>query len=233
MEKKRLSKILASAGIASRRSAEELIFAGKVSVNGNIILKPETHVDLTNDDIRIEDRRITEEQKKVYYILNKPTGFICSNKPMGRKKLVIDLFSSQTRLFSVGRLDRDTTGLLLVTNDGHFAQRVIHPRANIEKEYLVKTQQEVSHEHLHAIQKGAFVDGVFVRPISVRKVRRGTLKIVVKEGRKREVRVLVQKAGLSLISLSRIRIGGLLLGNLPEGAWRELSEREKEAIFKK
>lgn len=233
MEKKRLSKILASAGIASRRSAEELIFAGKVSVNGNIILKPETHVDLTNDDIRIEDRRITEEQKKVYYILNKPTGFICSNKPMGRKKLVIDLFSSQTRLFSVGRLDRDTTGLLLVTNDGHFAQRVIHPRANIEKEYLVKTQQEVSYEHLHAIQKGAFVDGVFVRPISVRKVRRGTLKIVVKEGRKREVRVLVQKAGLSLISLSRIRIGGLLLGNLPEGAWRELSEREKEAIFKK
>lgn len=233
MEKKRLSKVLASAGIASRRSSEELIFAGKVSVNGETILKPETHVSLLSDDIRVEDHRILEEQKKIYYLLNKPTGYICSNKPLGRKKLVIDLFPPDVRVFTVGRLDRDTSGLLIVTNDGLFSQKIIHPRANIEKEYLVKTSQEISHEHLMAINKGAFVDGAYVRPVSVKKVRRGTLKIVVKEGRKREVRVLVHKAGLTLISLTRIRIGGLTLGNLSEGEWREMNEREKEAIFKK
>ncbi|NGX26420.1 MAG: Ribosomal large subunit pseudouridine synthase B [Chlamydiae bacterium] len=232
MEQKRISKVLASAGIASRRGAEELIFAGKVTVNGKVVLKPETHVDPVKDDVRIEDQRLGDEQKKVYYILNKPTGFICSNKPMERKKIVIDLFPPDTRLFSVGRLDRDTTGLLLVTNDGHFAQKVIHPRSNIEKEYLVKTREEICHEHLKHISKGAFVDGVFVRPISVRKMRRGTIKVIVKEGRKREVRVFVQKAGLTILSLSRIRIGSLSLGQLPEGAYREMNEREKEAVLK-
>lgn len=231
MEQKRLSKALAAAGVASRRACEELIFEGKVTVNGAIILKPETHVDLEKDDVRVEERRVGAEQPKKYYILNKPYGFICSNKPMERKKLVVDLFPRDKRLFTVGRLDRDTTGLLIVTNDGHFAQKVIHPNANIEKEYLVKTVQEISHEHLVAISKGAFVDGVFVRPVSVKKVRRGTLKVIVKEGRKREVRVFVQKAGLDIISLSRIRIGGLSLGNIPEGTYREMEENEKEALF--
>ena len=186
MEKKRLSKILAAAGIASRRACEELIFEGKVTVNGKIVLKPETHVDLDVDDIRVEDQKIQREQDKVYYILNKPSGFICSNKPMERKKIVVDLFPQGHRVFTVGRLDRDTTGLLIVTNDGNFSQEVIHPSSDIEKEYLVKTRQEVGPEHLKKITKGAFVEGVYVRPVSVKKVRRGTLKVVVKEGKKRE-----------------------------------------------
>lgn len=233
MEKKRLSKTLAAAGVASRRACEELIFEGKVTVNGLIILKPETHVDLDTDDIRVEDQKISKEQAKVYYILNKPNGFICSNKPMERKKLVLDLFPPEKRLFTVGRLDRDTTGLLIVTNDGAFSQKVIHPSANIEKEYLVKTVQEIGPDHLKGISKGAFVEGVYVRPLSVKKVRRGTLKIVVKEGKKREVRVLVQKAGLEIVSLHRIRIGGLKLGNVPEGSYRTMTSAEKEAIFTK
>ena len=233
MEKKRLSKALAAAGIASRRACEELIFDGKVTVNGKIILKPEHHVDLAIDDVRYDDQKITNEQEKIYYILNKPSGFICSNKPMERKKLVVDLFPTEKRLFTIGRLDRDTTGLLLLTNDGHFAQRVIHPSSNIEKEYLVKTQQEVGHADLVKISKGAFVDGTYVRPVKVRKVRRGTLKVIVKEGKKREVRVLVEKAGLKILSLSRIRIGGLALPRLPEGSYREMTIQEKEAIFKK
>lgn len=233
MEKQRLSKVLAAAGIASRRACEELIFDGKVTVNGKIILKPEHHVDIEVDDIRYEDQKITKTQEKIYYILNKPFGFICSNKPMERKKLVVDLFPTDKRLFTIGRLDRDTTGLLLLTNDGHFAQRVIHPSANIEKEYLVKTQQEITHEDLVKISKGSFVDGTFVKPIRVTKMRRGTVKVVVKEGKKREVRVLVQKAGLKILSLSRIRIGGLTLPRIPEGTYREMTLQEKEAIFKK
>lgn len=232
MEQKRLSKVLASAGVASRRGAEELIFDGKVTVNGKVVLKPETHVLLEKDDIRVDDQKIYEEQNKVYYILNKPTGFICSNKPMERKKLVVDLFPPGTRLFSVGRLDRDTTGLLIITNDGHFAQEVIHPRSNIEKEYLVKTREEVMHTHLEKISKGCFVEGVFVRPVSVQKVRKGTIKVIVKEGKKREVRVFVQKAGLTILSLTRIRIGALTLGQLPIGAYRDMTESEKEAVLK-
>lgn len=232
MEKNRLSKVLAAAGIGSRRGCEALIFDGKVTVNGEIVLKPETHVSLQEDDVRVDDRRILAECNKLYYILNKPYGYMCSNKPVGNKRLVIDLFPIEERLFTVGRLDRDTTGLLIVTNDGHFSHRVIHPSSNIEKEYLVKVEGEVSHEHLLQISKGAFVDGAFVRPVSCKKMRKGTIKVVVKEGRKREVRVLVTKAGLEICSLSRIRIGGLFLGKLPEGTFRPMTTKEKEAIFK-
>jgi len=233
MEKERLSKVLAAAGVASRRASEELIFGGKVMVNGKIIVEPQFRVDPFADEIRVDEEQIRGPQEKIYYILNKPRNFVCSNKPLGRKKLVVDLFPRDKRLFSVGRLDRDTTGLLIVTNDGHFAQRVIHPRSNIEKEYLVKVIQEIDAEHLKKISGGSFVEGVYCRPVSVKKVRKGTLKIVVKEGKKREVRVLVEKTGLQIHSLTRIRIGGLKLGNLLEGDYREMTTQEKEAIFNK
>lgn len=233
MEKERLSKVLAAAGVASRRASEELIFGGKVTVNGTLITEPQFRVDPHVDEIRVDEERIYGPQEKIYYLLNKPRNFVCSNKPLGRKKLVVDLFPPEKRLFTVGRLDRDTTGLLLVTNDGHFAQRVIHPRANIEKEYLVKVVQEVEADHLKRISAGAFVEGVYVRPVSVKKVRKGTLKVIVKEGKKREVRVLVEKTGLKITSLTRIRIGGLSLGSLVEGDYREMSSQEKEAIFNK
>ncbi|MCP5506587.1 MAG: rRNA pseudouridine synthase [Chlamydiales bacterium] len=232
MEPNRLSKILAKAGVASRRAAETLIFEGKVRVNDVTITVPQTIVDPLTDKIYVDDHPITLSDEKVYYILNKPKGFICSNKPMGRKKLVVDLFAHlKHRLFTIGRLDRDTTGLILLTNDGHFAQEVIHPSKNIAKEYLVKTGQEITHEHLENLSKGTLIEGKWIRPYKVTKVRRGTLKIVVKEGKKREVRLMVQNAGLALLSLSRIRIGGLKLGDLPEGSFRELSEKERSLIF--
>ncbi|MCB1110568.1 MAG: rRNA pseudouridine synthase [Chlamydiia bacterium] len=232
MEPNRLSKILASAGIASRRAAEYLIFEGKVRVNGEIVTIPQTFVDPAKDKIFVEDKRVEFKDEKVYYLLNKPRGFICSNKRIGSKKLVIDLFAGKgQRLFTIGRLDRDTTGLLLVTNDGYFAQKVIHPSQNIRKEYLVKTAQEITHEHLTTLSKGTLIEGKWIRPAKVTKVRRGTLKVVVKEGKKREVRLMVQNAGLTLVSLSRIRIGGLHLGPLQEGEWRELSAEERELIF--
>ncbi len=232
MEKKRLSKVMAAAGVASRRACEELIFSGKVTVDGEIILVPQTLVDIDTQDIRVDGDRINKEEKKVYYILNKPTGYICSNKRIGSKKLVIDLFPPQPRLFTVGRLDRDTSGLLIVTNDGHFAQNVIHPSFNISKEYLVKTQQEITHEHLVEISKGAFIEDTFVKPVKVVKVRRGTIKVTVMEGKKREVRLLVQNAGLSIEELSRIRIGGLTLGELAQGDYRPMSAAERDSIQK-
>jgi 23S rRNA pseudouridine2605 synthase len=228
----RLSKTLAAAGVASRRACEELIFSGKVSVNGQVILLPQTRVSLETDRIDVDGEPIKAVQKKVYYILNKPHGYICSQKRLEGKKLVTDLFAPLgIRLFTVGRLDRDTTGLLLITNDGHFANRVIHPSANVVKEYLVKVQQEVSHEHLVTLSKGMVIEGAFVKPVRAIKVRKGTLKVAVKEGKKREVRLLVAHAGLELVSLSRIRIGGLNLGPLSPGDWREMTEQEKKVIF--
>lgn len=232
--KKRLSKALAAAGIASRRAAEEIIFEGRVKVNGHVVKIPQTLVDWSQDSIKVDDHSIQGEEKKIYYIINKPHGYICSNVQIGTKKLVIDLFAHiDARLFTVGRLDRDTTGLLILTNDGFFANKVIHPSSNIHKEYLVKTSFEITDIHLKTISKGALIEKTWVKPIRVEKVRKGTLKVTVKEGKKREVRLLVQNAGLDILELSRIRIGGLRLGPLPEGAFREMTETEKAAIFQR
>ena len=231
-EKKRLSKALSAAGIASRRACEELIFQGRVKVNGSVVLLPQTLVSWESDEILVDGQKVSREEEKVYYILNKPYGFICSHARIGSKKLVIDLFSGLPyRLFTVGRLDRDTTGLLIVTNDGHFANRLIHPSANISKEYLVKTSQEITDTHLKAISKGTRIENVHIRPFRVTKVRKGTLKVTVKEGKKREVRLLVQNAGLEILELSRIRIGNLLLGPLAEGSFRPMTDAEKEKLF--
>lgn len=230
-EKQRLSKVLAAAGVASRRAAEELIFAGRVKVNGEAVFVPQTLVS-SEDNLVVDNKLVDGLQKKVYYILNKPSGCICSNTRIGSKRLVLDLFTHlNTRLFTVGRLDRDTTGLIIVTNDGHFAQKVIHPSSGIAKEYLIKTEEEVSAEHLAAISAGMWLEDRWIKPRQVTKVRGGTLKIVVMEGKKREVRLLVGKAGLTLVELKRIRIGGLTLGNLEMGQFREMSEGEKKAIF--
>lgn len=230
--KQRLSKVLAAAGIASRRQCEEIIFDGKVTVNGKIVLLPQTLVSLEEDAICVDKIKISSEEKKVYFLLNKPKGYICSNARVGTKKIVRDLFGAVSeRIFTVGRLDRETTGLLIVTNDGHFANKVIHPSSGITKEYLVKTQNEPFHEQLVKISNGIDIDGDWVKPVKVTKVRKGTLKIVVREGKKREVRLLVQQTGLEVLELKRIRIGGLLLGEIPEGSYREMSEAEKQAIF--
>jgi 23S rRNA pseudouridine2605 synthase len=231
MEKKRLSKALAAAGIASRRACEELIFAGRVQVNGETIKLPQHHVDWDNDRIVVDGASVKAEQKKVYYMLNKPIGFLCTNVRPGKKAIVLDLFPPSERLFTVGRLDRETTGLLLVTNDGHFANKVIHPSSNVIKEYLVKTLQEITPEHLETLSQGARVDEKWVRPVSVHKVRKGTFKICVKEGKKHEVRIIAERAGLKVTELTRLRIGSLLLGTLPLGEYRILTEKDKALIF--
>lgn len=232
MDKNRLSKILAGAGVASRRACEELIFAGRVSVNGQVTLIPQTLVDLSVDKVTVDGEPLSGYEAKVYYALHKPTGYVCTQARRGKERLVLDLIKEGSkRLFTVGRLDKDTAGLILVTNDGDFANKVIHPSANISKEYLAKVDQEVSHEHLVTLSEGTLVDGALVRPLSVKKVRGKTLKITVGEGKKHEVRLMLQSAGLEVLDLTRIRVGGLLLGRLPVGAYRSLSEKERNAIF--
>lgn len=225
---------MAAAGIASRRACEEIIFEGRVKVNGVVVKVPQTMVAWGQDRISVDESTIQAEESKVYYMLNKPTGYICTNVRPGKKRIVLDLFGNEgKRLFTIGRLDKETEGLILVTNDGKFAQEVIHPSSNIAKEYIVKTAQEITTEHLETLSQGARVDEKWVRPISVFKVRRGTFKIIVKEGRKHEVRIIAERAGLKVLELRRVRIGSLLLGTLPVGEYRALSERERAMIFER
>lgn len=229
--KKRLSKYLAAAGVASRRACEELIFAGKITVNGVVVKTPQFLVE-DKDKIIFEGKRVEAAEPKVYYMLNKPPGYVCTAKKTGSTKIVLELFADVPyRVFTIGRLDKDTQGLLLVTNDGHFANEVIHPSADIHKEYLAKTDAEITADHLTAISHGTLVEGVFVKPVRVSKVRRGTIKVAVSEGKKREVRMLLEAAGLKVKELTRIRIGGLHLGMLPLGSYRELTEKERVLIF--
>lgn len=229
----RLSKVLSQSGVASRRKAEELIFDGKVKVNGEIVLIPQTKVDASKDHIEVSGKVIAKDDK-VYFMLNKPKGFLCTSVEADPEKSVLTLFEEEgKRLFTVGRLDKETEGLIIVTNDGHFANQIIHPSKEIDKEYLVKVDQDLTDIHLKKLSAGGYVEGVFVKPKKVEKVRNGTFKIVLAEGKKREVRILCQNLEFKVRELKRIRIGALVLGKLETGAYREMSENDRKAVLKK
>ncbi|KAL0862420.1 hypothetical protein Bca101_041538 [Brassica carinata] len=246
----RLSKVLAAAGVASRRTSEELIFDGKVTVNGSLCTTPQTRVDPTRDIIYVNGNRVPKKlPPKVYFALNKPKGYICSS---GEKetKSVISLFDEfmdswdkrnpgtpKPRLFTVGRLDVATTGLIIVTNDGDFAQKLSHPSSSLPKEYITTVAGDVHKRHLMAISEGTVVEGVHCVPDSVElmpkqhDIRRARLRIVVHEGRNHEVRELVKNAGLEVYSLKRVRIGGFRLpSDLGLGKHVELKQSELKAM---
>ncbi|BFG22399.1 hypothetical protein CerSpe_086730 [Prunus speciosa] len=224
----RLSKVLAAAGVASRRSSEQLIFDGKVTVNGSVCNTPQTRVDPGRDIIYVNGNRLPKRlPPKVYLALNKPKGYICAS---GENKSVLSLFEDylktwdkrnsgipRPRLFTVGRLDVATTGLIIVTNDGDFAQKISHPSSNLSKEYIAAIEGVVSKRHLLAISEGTVIEGVHCTPDSVEllpqqpDMSRPRLRIVVHEGRNHEVRELVKNAGLEIHSLKRVRIGGFRL----------------------
>ncbi|KAG9441890.1 hypothetical protein H6P81_017744 [Aristolochia fimbriata] len=241
-EPERLSKVLAAAGVASRRSSEELIFNGRVTVNGSICKAPQTRVDVYKDIIYVNGSRLPKKlPPKLYFAVNKPKGYICSN---GEKesKSIISLFDDywktwnktnpgvpKPRLFTVGRLDVATTGLIIVTNDGDFAQRIAHPSSGLTKEYIATIEGSVSKRQLIAVSEGVEIEGVPCIPETVEllpakaDISRQRLRIVVHEGRNHEVRELVKNAGLQLHSLKRVRIGGFRLpSDLRLGEYTEL-----------
>ncbi|KAJ4977584.1 hypothetical protein NE237_008364 [Protea cynaroides] len=246
----RLSKVLAAAGVASRRSSEELIFEGRVTVNGSVCKTPQTRVDPARDVIYVNGRRLAKKlPPKVYFALNKPKGYICS---CGEKesKSVISLFDDylknwdrrnpglpKPRLFTVGRLDVATTGLIIVTNDGDFAQRLSHPSSNLSKEYIATIDGSVNKRHFIAISEGTVIEGIQCTPDSVEllpqqpNVLRPRLRIVVHEGRNHEVREIIKNAGLELHSLKRVRIGGFRLpSDLGLGEHVELEQKALKSL---
>lgn len=228
----RLSKALAKAGIASRRAAEELIVAGSVRVNGETLRIPQSPVDPSIDVIEYKNRRIEFPEDFSYYIMNKPKGYLCAHVRRKGEKLVYDLFPrNHPRLFTVGRLDKDTTGLLLVTNDGQFAQRIAHPSHECEKEYLVCCSESITSNHIKNLLRGCLIEGKRAIPKKVVLVSRSNLRITLQEGLKREIRVMIKQCNLTLLSLERIRIGRLFLRDLPPGSYREMTAREKACFF--
>ncbi len=231
MEKLRLNKFLRNCGLGSRRAVEELILAGKVKING--VTTQELGAQVSDSDlVTVNEKPVRATATFVYYILNKPKGYLCTHKSHnGDEPTIYDLFPKSPPLFSIGRLDKDTTGLLIVTNDGDFANKVIHPSSNITKEYIATTYDEILVSHLQRIKEGTVVENTKVTPHLVEKVSSNQVKIVIKEGKKREVRILVWEAGLDLKELTRTRIGGLHIGKLPEGHYRPLTENERLEIF--
>lgn len=228
---KRLSKVLSDAGYCSRRKADILIEEGKVKVNGKVILEPFYRVNIENDTVRVNGKSLRLQPKVHAYLVNKPKGFVCSHSKV-YKRTIYNLFPEDLpRLFTAGRLDKDTEGLIIVTNDGNLVQKLIHPSSDIQKEYLVKTSGLVTADHLKQISSGVTIEGKHVKPYKVVKVRKCTLKITVKEGKKHEVRLLMKEAGLPVLQLTRIRIGPLHLGKLPPGHYRALSDGEVDDIY--
>ncbi len=242
----RLQKVLAHAGIASRRKCEELILARRVRVNGKIVSELGTQVDPERDRIEVDGARVRAE-KKTYIVLHKPKGYLSDIDEARDKPLAIDLVPTRERLYAAGRLDANSEGLLLLTNDGELAHRVTHPRYQHEKEYLALVEGEPTEETLARLQKGIWYEGDLLRVDSAKvahhldatarrqhwsDARRNEtwLRIVLHEGKKREIRHLCGAVGHPVRRLIRVRIGPIELGALPVGEWRELSEREVLAL---
>jgi len=225
----RLQKFLAKAGVCSRREGERFIAAGRVRVNGSVVREMGTRVDPEADRVEVDGRPVVMEEKPVYILLNKPKGYISSCRHEG-EPIVIDLVPVRERVFPVGRLDKDSTGLLLLTNDGGIHHRLAHPSFDHEKEYVVETKRDISDAALKKMAGGITIDGKQTRPADVRRESKNRFRIVLREGRKRQIRRMVDAVENEVKSLHRVRMAGLSLGNLPEGEWRYLKNAEIRSL---
>ena len=229
----RLNKVLAHAGIGSRRQCDELIAAGRVSVDGQPVRELGAKVEPTRD-IRVDDQPIRTEAR-VYWMVNKPRGFLCTNHDPAGRPLATDLVPKvHERVYTVGRLDEDSEGLLLLTNDGDLANRLMHPRFGVEKTYLVQVAGTPSHEDIGKLLRGVWLSDGHVRARRVKKLRKQGestwLEIALSEGKNREIRRMLAKLGHKVMGLKRLAIGPVRLGHLKTGKARRLAANELTAL---
>ncbi len=228
--RERLHKVLAHAGVESRRAAEEMILAGRVAVNGQVITKLGTKVDPEHDAITVDGRPIPRRVKKSYLMLNKPPGYITTVSDPERRPTVMELVPHNSRIYPVGRLDANSEGLILLTNDGEFANLLAHPRYSYEKEYHVAVPGTIREEDLRALREGVVIDGRPTAPAQVRVLssdgKTTWLAMTIHEGRNRQIRRMLHSLGYGVERLVRMRIGPLWLGSLPRGAYRQLTPAE-------
>jgi 23S rRNA pseudouridine2605 synthase len=227
----RLQKVLARAGIGSRRVCEKLIVEQRVTVNGEVSELGEK-VDSETSQIEVDGLKIGVRQDLVYYLLNKPIGIITTSKDPQERSTVIDLVPKHPRVFPVGRLDADTEGLLLLTNDGDLTHYLTHPSFGIEKEYLVQVEAKPSRNAIRELRQGVELDDGITAPAKVSLVDEKLLRIVIHEGRNRQIRRMCEYIGHPVIRLVRSRIGPLVDRTLRPGSFRELTKQELKSIRK-
>jgi 23S rRNA pseudouridine2605 synthase/23S rRNA pseudouridine2604 synthase len=231
--KMRLQKFLSNAGVCSRRKAEKFISHGQVKVNNKIIVEPGTKVDPDKDQILFNNNKIILDQKKekIYIALNKPTGFIssCSHR---KEKIILDLIDIKERIYPVGRLDKDSEGLILLTNDGDLHNRLSHPSFDHEKEYDVKTYKMISDKALKQLSMGIIIEGEKTRESKVKRLSKFSFNIVLKQGRNRQIRKMLEKLGNRVKNLKRIRVANIKLGQLKKGEFRYLTKKEIQLLPK-
>ena len=232
----RLQKIISARGLASRRKAEELIAAGKVKVNGHLA-EIGMKVDVKKDIITINGEEIrTGAGEKLWYVaLNKPRGFVTTTSDEMGRKTVMDLVTDiPARIYPIGRLDRNSEGLILLTNDGAFANMIMHPSGNIQKTYRVTVREKGIEEKLIKLSEGVKIDSGFVRPVSVTVLEeneeRTVLQFIIAEGKNREIRRICEQVGVYITRLRRTTLGPIQLGNLKSGEFRELTGNELRAL---
>ncbi len=227
----RLNKYLSEQGIASRREADKLIAAGLVKVNGKVMTEMGTKVDKEVDKVEVDEEQVKKYKKLVYIALNKPKGYVCSTKPTREDPdIVTDLVDVGERIYPVGRLDKETSGLLLLTNDGTLVNQIIHPSSESEKEYEVTFHKPIPEGALDKLRAGVKLAGESTLPTKVKKVGPAKIHIILKEGKNRQVRRICQKVGYPVNTLKRIRIKNLYLGELPIGRWWNLTESEVKGL---
>jgi 23S rRNA pseudouridine2605 synthase len=226
----RLAKYLASAGVASRRASEEIVRAGRVTVGGVVVTDPARDVS-EGDQVAVDGDPATQPQQRIVYALNKPAGVVSTaSDPQGRPT-VVSLLGAGLRLYPVGRLDADSTGLILLTNDGELAHRLTHPRFEVDKTYRVLVgNHPVPAAALEALRAGVELDDGPTAPANVRRLRPDTLEITIHEGRKRQVKRMCEAVGHPVRRLQRVAFGPLALGELKPGAYRRLTASELEAL---
>ena len=230
-EKMRLQLFLARCGVASRRASEKIITDGRVTVNGAVVTELGTKVSET-DSVCVDGNRVKIEEKKRYVLLNKPAGYVCSMSDEKGRPIAADLLKSafQERLYNVGRLDMYSTGLIIFTNDGDFAAKMSHPSAEIEKEYEVESSLPLPRDLAQKFVAGIRVDDVFYRAKSAKEMNSHKIRIVLIEGKNREIRRVFESLEIGIRRLQRIRIGNVTIDSLKESEFRELSEMEVKQL---
>lgn len=236
MEKIRIQKALSECGIASRRKAEELIKQNLVSVNGKTA-KIGDKVDLSRDKILVDGKLVACEVKKYYIMLHKPRGFVSTmNDELGRRCVADLVRDVPAKIYPVGRLDKDSEGLLLMTNDGDFSNAVLHPSRHVEKKYRVTVKPNANEKQLVELSSDMEIDGYKTEPARITVLKdaedRTVLEVIIKEGRNRQIRKMCEQVGLNVARLKRISIGQLKLGMLQPRQWRDLSIQEVKMFIK-
>lgn len=232
----RLQKVIAEMGLASRRKAEELIREGRVTVNGSIATIG-MKADPLKDHVKVDGKLLFRPEKKVYFIFNKPRGVVTSmNDPEGRPTVHDFVRGIKQRVFPVGRLDYDSEGMLLLTNDGEFTHAVLHPSKKIPKTYLVKIKGNIEDENMEKLRNGIRLERTVTAPAKVKRLRKSEsnswIEMVIYEGKKRQIRRMLERVGHSVIRLMRIKINGIEMGPLKPGACRLISPEEMKILKK-